>query len=165
MIKKNIVEAPPDGLGGPRWIATLNNGIYIVGRPSWMSSGPNIALPYAGDTDWQRLHSRLKENAHEKIIGLTLYVPPYGRFEAPKNLSGYGYFESVVVAQRTKKSVRSGVEALNICFPEKNKIKVVKVYANGTLEHWVRSSWLPCMIGEQINEEAIKDEGIKEYEK
>ncbi len=156
-----MIEAPPDGLGGPRWIATLNNNTVIVGRPSWMSSGPSIALPYPGSTDWQRLRYRLENNHSEKITGLTLYVPPYGRFEAPKNLSGYGYFESIVVAQRTKKIVRSGVEALNICYPKDGKVEIIKVSAQGVLEKWTRTMWLPCMIGEQVNEISLKDEGTK----
>lgn len=160
---KNIVEAPPDGLGGPRWIATLNTGQYIVGRPSWMTSGPSIALPSAHKTDWQRLKDRLEENRHERITGLTLYVPPYGRFEAPKNLAGYGYYEAVALGQKrdAKKTLRTGIEALAICYPEGKKVKIVKVFANGTLEHWVRSKWLPCMIGEQVKDEDIKDEGDK----
>lgn len=164
-MKKNIIEAPPDGVGGPRWIVKLNTGTYIVGRPSWLSSGPTVALPYPEATDWLRLQRRLEENHNEKIVSLTLYVPPYGKFEAPKNLGGYGYFEGLVVAQRTRQSIRSGVESLSICYPIGNgKIEIIKVYAKGMLEKRVRTSWLPCMIGDQQADSAVKDEGIKEDE-
>lgn len=158
-----IVEAPSDGMGGPRWVATLENGTVIIGRPSWMGNSGAIALPNHESqvmSDWRRLRDRCAETG-ERLQSLSLYVPPYGRFEAPAGRGGYGYFEDIVVAQKTLKSVRSGVRALAICYPEGKYIKIVKVFADGTLEHRVRRSWLPCMIGEPQKDPAQKDEGDK----
>ena len=162
IVRGGIVEAPPDGMGGPRWIATLENGTVVIGRPSYSGSGP-VALPNDEPrpmSDWRRLMARC-EDTGEVIKRLSLWVPPFGLFTAPDGRGGYGYFEVVVRAQ---KKPRQGTEALAICWPEKDGqgrpfIKVQQVHACGRVDFLRRSKWLPCMIGEQQAYEALKDRG------
>lgn len=165
--RKKIVEAVPDGLGGPRWVATLEDGTIVVGRPSWMgNSGPRVALPNDEPepmTDWRRLKDRCEEE-NKRIRRFTLYIPGLGPgiFQAPEGKGAYGYFEQWVATQKGR---RMGCSALCMCWPDQDErgefIKIVKIGVDGAYEHWRRSKWLPCMIGKPDAEPAIRDHGMR----
>lgn len=159
IVKGQVIEDRQYG-DGPRWIATLEDGTTIIGKPSWMSSH-NVALPYPGSTDWQRLMAKCREE-NVKLRHLKLFVPKSGLFEAEKNAGGYGYFEDFVISYKNQKQ---GVKGLAICWCETDShgthIKVMKVNADGTGEIQHRTKWLPCMIGDQQTYAATKDEGVK----
>ena len=135
----------------PRWIAVLESGETVVGRPSWLSKG---------DSDWRILKSRFERNGGV-LKRLSLWVPPWGLFPAPEGKGGYGYYESVSQTVMTR---RGGVEAVSICWPEKDTtgsyIKAMSIKAGGVVEYWRRSKWLPCMIGEEQADRAVKDLGV-----
>lgn len=170
LIPRKVIEAKPDGLGGPRWVANLEDGTTIVGRPSWMGNSGAVALPNDSpqpESDWGRLKVRCAET-NTRIKSLSLWVPTYGWFHAPANMGAYGFFEVHVRSMHLGKlnghvHYRSGCEAICICWPDKDKgrpvIKVKKIFANGTYEEWNRSQWLPCLIGPPEAEQTFKDEG------
>lgn len=168
--KGGLQDAPPDGVGGPRWVARLDDGAVIVGRPSWMgNSGPTVMLPNDEPhpmSDWRRLMTRCNE-ARVRIKSLALFCN--GRwFRADDDAGAYGYFEAQVVSYKgigKRKVPRSGIQALAICWPKRDerngrmRIKVLKIHATGLYEEWWRDQWLPCMIGPPEAEQAFKDEG------
>lgn len=152
-VRQGITEAPPDGQGGPRWVARLSNGQTVVGRPSWLSSGPRIVLPWDATSigsDWQRLMERCRQE-NVRLTGLSLFVPNVGPqlFTLPEHKAGYGYMERHVKSVNSPESPRSGCEALSVCYwdDQRQITKEVRVYASGWLEHHDRYGWLPCMIG------------------
>jgi hypothetical protein len=129
-----------------------------------MSSGGLLALPNDERermSDWRRLKDRCEEE-QRRIKRMTLYVPGIGAgiFPAPENKGSYGYFEQWAATQKSK---RAGCTALCMCWPERDErgefIKVVKIGVDGTYEHWRRSKWLPCMIGEPGAVPAVRDYG------
>lgn len=165
--KGGLQDAPPDGVGGPRWVARLDDGSVIVGRPSWMrNSGPGVKLPNdeaVPMSDWRRLMVRCDET-RVRIKSIALFSN--GRwFHADENAGAYGYFEAQVVSMKGGKPARSGIQALAICWPKRDdrtgkmRIKVLKIHASGLYEEWWRDRWLPCMIGPPEAERAFKDEG------
>lgn len=159
--RKKVVEAEPDGLGGPRWFAELEDGRKIIGKPSWLGNSGNVPLPDRPDmpaTDWGRLQILAQEEAI-RIKQMSLWFPQWGEFPAMPNAGAYGYFEEHVsnmhvhfkgFAPFPAKTMRKGVSALCLCWPEEGYgIKVLRITADGTLEHRRRLEWLPCMIGQQ----------------
>lgn len=148
--KQTIVEAPPDGQGGPRWVAILEDGTRVVGRPTWLTSGRTVALPADGElkTDWQRLMDRCAENK-TRLNGLSLFVPPWGWFHAPTGKGCYGYFEVAVIAMKQKRGGGTkGVESLTIVWEEKEEgaVRGYRVQASGVLEGVRYPQRLPCMV-------------------
>lgn len=169
-IPKKIIEAPPDGLGGPRWVVRLEDGTSVIGRPSWIGNSGPVALPDATQpmSDWRRLKDRCEETG-VRLVSLALWVPTFGWFHAPEGKGSYGYWEDHVRAMHIGKgnhpaSFRSGCQALCICWPDKKEgrsvILVKKVFATGVYEEWVRLNWLPCIIGSPEAQQAFKDEGV-----
>lgn len=159
--RKTIIEAEPDGLGGPRWIALLEDGRKIVGKPSWLGNSGDVPLPDHPDapgSDWGRLKLLAQEETL-RIQRLSLWFPQWGEFSAPENAGAYGYYEEHVSAMRAEfreltplavQALRKGVQALCICWPEEGYgVKVLRVTAAGVLEHRRRLTWLPCMVGER----------------
>jgi len=159
--RKRIIEAEPDGLGGPRWLAVLEDGRQSVGRPSWLRNSGNVPLPDRADmpaTDWGRLMLLAQEEAI-RIKTMSLWFPQWGEFLATPDAGAYGYFEEHVSNLKIRfegyepyvsRPLRKGVSAICLCWPEEGYgIKVLRITADGTLEHRRRLEWLPCMIGQQ----------------
>jgi hypothetical protein len=168
IVRGNVLEAPDDGLGGPRWVCHLDDGTTVVGRPSWMTSGTTIALPniqvganQAPVTDWARLMAKCQDEGR-RVVKIGLWVPPHGLVaQSDDGAPAYGYFEAQI-AELAGPDSRMGVTAVAICWPERRgKGWVVQnryVFADGRYEGWVSpGSWLPCMIGEREHDLMTKD--------
>ena len=149
-MSKIVEESVTAPFGGPRWIAKLSNGREVIGKPSWLC---------VGVTDWRKLKDEVENSDSLRIVGLTLWVPPYGAFEAPTGKGAYGYFEEQVGDSLG----RTGITAVAMAWPDKDEygdhVKVRKILATGILEHWRRDKWLPCMIGKPETEQGTKDGG------
>ena len=147
--------------GGPRWVARLDNGLSVVGRPSWL--GSSEAAPMS---DWLRLKERcLHEN--QRICSLGLWVPALGWFHAPGNCGAYGYWEQHVTKLqmgRPQPRNQAGCEAVCIAWLDEKPggllIRAMKIFASGAYEEWDRHQWLPCMIGPPEAQQRFKDEGV-----
>lgn len=149
---------------GPVWIAILDTDETMVGYPSWRGHSPDIPVMQRGVTDWQNLRIYCEET-QERIKSLALRFPQWGQFNAPLNRGAYGYFEEHVSNLRGKflgiprgvtPSLQYGVRSLCICWPEEGYgIKILRITANGELEHRRQTKWLPCMIGSQDVDVAV----------
>lgn len=164
IVKGGIIEAPPDGTGGPRWIATLDDGTVVVGRPSWATATAKMRLPHDPafpETDWRRLMRRCAEE-NRRLKSISLFVPGKGHFTAPENRAGYGYYERYIGAINTPEAGIRGCQAVSICYWDSDRkiTKEIRVYADGILEHQDRFGWLPCMIGTQEEPGVPKHPGV-----
>lgn len=151
LTRGKIVEAKPDGMGGPRWLAKLEDGTRIVGRPSWLGNSGPIALPNdecRPMSDWRRFMDRCAEN-QSRVKSISLHVPPHGWFHAPEGKAAYGYYEQVVNSMNSNKPWlrrQSGVAGVGIVWAEGNHTEGYLVLAAGVLEGRKWPMRLPCMI-------------------
>lgn len=140
---------------GHRWVALLEDGTEVVGKPSWMGNSGNVALPNdeaAPMSDWRRLMARCLET-RVRVKKLSLFV--CGRWwHSPEGKGAYGYFESVEISGLCKQNNKqhrslSGVKAVTICWDDTvngvactKGIRVEAAMVKGQV--WPKR--LPCMI-------------------
>jgi len=145
LARGGIIEASHDGQGGPRWVATLEDGTMVVGKPSWMGNSGPVALPNdmpVPMSDWQRLRDRCLET-RTRLKALSIFVPPWGAFHAPVNCGAYGFFENHVISRRSR---AAGCKGLTIVWEKDGAVKGYKVLASGVLEGVKYPGRLPSMI-------------------
>ncbi len=154
-----LIEKPPDGIGGPRWVATLSDKTMVVGRPSWLGNSGNVALPNDDPdpmSDWRRLQVKCLVDSL-RIEKLSLWTQ-WGSLDAPDHQGGYGYFE-LHKSQLNGHQRHRGCIGIAICWWNGKTVSVVKVMADGERILELRTKWLPCMIGAPESQPALKDDG------
>ncbi len=150
------------------WVAVLNNGEKITGGPSWLSIN-GLRAPNTGQTDWQRLMARCKDDARLRIDVLAVGINGMWA-EAPRLRSAYGYMETYQSSQAsqfrgtTSTSLRLSprLVSVGLCYVNDDErgqhIKIERylidqLTGNAIELEFIRHvRWQPCMIGTKDDE-------------